>query len=151
MLSKNFSIEEFTTSSRALSLGIDNTPPQKAIKSIENLVKAVLQPVREFTGLVITVTSGYRCKELNAKIGGASGSQHEKGEAADLVCNDNARLFNAIKQRGMFDQLIWEFGDNNQPEWVHVSYVDEKNRCEVLRATHELGEKGKTKVVYKQW
>lgn len=133
-LSKDFSLTEFTRSKTAIKKDIDNTPNPKEQKAIQHLVDTVLQPVRNQIGMVITISSGYRSKELNAIIGGANGSQHCKGEAADLECIDNAKLFNHIRANCQFDQLIWEFGDTNQPDWVHVSAVEGKNRREVLRA-----------------
>ena len=134
-LSTNFDLSEFTRSRTALKYDIDNQPTPKQQQAIQHLVDTVLQPVRSQIGMVITIASGFRSKALNAKIGGAHGSQHEKGQAADLECNDNARLFHHIRANCQFDQLIWEFGDANQPDWVHVSVVDgSKNRREVLRA-----------------
>lgn len=138
-LSKDFNLSEFTRSKTAIKKDIDNMPNPKEQKAIQHLVDTVLQPVRSQIGMVISVTSGFRSKELNEIIGGANGSQHTKGEAADLECNDNARLFNHIRANCQFDQLIWEFGDTNQPDWVHVSVVDGKNRREVLRAVKIKG------------
>lgn len=138
-LSQDFELKEFTTSRTALKNGIDNTPPDKLVENIKRLVNWILQPARGYLGMVITVVSGYRCKELNAKVGGANGSQHTKGEAADLTCNDNARLFNYIASYCEFDQLIWEFGDDEQPEWVHVSVKEKGNRRQKLRAVNVNG------------
>ena len=145
-LSANFELSEFTHSRTAIKYGIDNQPTPKQQRAIQYLVDTVLQPVRSQIGMVINVVSGFRSKALNDKIGGANGSQHTKGEAADLECNDNARLFNHIRANCQFDQLIWEFGDANQPDWVHVSVVDGKNRREVLRAKKTDG-----KTVYEKF
>lgn len=145
-LSEDFNLSEFTRSKTAIKKDIDNVPDPKQTKAIQYLVETVLQPVRSQIGLVITVTSGFRSKELNDLIGGANGSQHCKGEAADVECNDNAKLFNHIRANCQFDQLIWEFGDKNQPDWVHVSAINGKNRREVLRAKKHNG-----KTVYEKY
>lgn len=140
LLSKDFSLSEFTLSATALSKNIKNEPNAKQLDAIKQLVSAVLQPARSTLGMVIAVTSGFRSKALNEIIGGANGSQHSKGEAADIQCNDNARLFNYIASHCVFDQLIWEFGDDQQPDWVHVSYkAGGENRAEKLRAVRING------------
>lgn len=146
IISRDFELKEFTHSKTALRKDIDNTPDAKQIEAIKHLVTAILQPVRYQTGMVITVASGFRSKKLNELIGGATGSQHTKGEAADVECDDNAKLFNHIRANCAFDQLIWEHGDENQPDWVHVSAVDGKNRGEVLRAFKKEG-----KTVYEEF
>ena len=80
------------------------------------------------------ISSGFRSSGVNAAAGGASTSQHLKGEAADVICSDNAKLFNYIKDNLNFDQLIWEYGNDNQPAWVHVSYSATRMRKMILRA-----------------
>jgi hypothetical protein len=128
-LSENFTLEELcATSSHHI-----NKPTQGELNSLGLLVRNVLQPVRELFGKSIKVTSGFRSKAVNEEKGGASNSQHLKGEAADLVCENNALLFRLIRDNFMFDQLIWEGGDDKQPAWVHVSYKTQGNREEKLR------------------
>jgi hypothetical protein len=139
-LSENFKLGEFTVSGSHPQ--IPNNPTPEAVANIRHLVDGILQPVRNRTGMPITVTSGYRSPALNRAVGGATTSQHTKGEAADLQCANNARLFEAIRANVAFDQLIWEFGDDDAPAWVHVSLKSQGNRNEVLRA---IKEKGKTK------
>ena len=90
-------------------------------------MKKVLDPAREEFGQPIKVTSGFRSEELNKKIGGAKNSQHMFGEAADIQCSDNKKLFRILADME-FDQLIYEFGTDDQPAWVHVSYSRKKNR-----------------------
>ena len=133
MLSKNFALEEFTRSKTANQKGISNQPGPAEIAALAALVQNVLQPLRDAVGFPINITSGYRSPQLNAAIGGATNSQHVKGQAADLVSQDNAKLFNYIMQNLPFDQLIWEAGNDSQPEWVHVSYKPSFNRKQVLR------------------
>jgi hypothetical protein len=103
--------------------------------------------VRDYFNEPINVSSGYRSKALNDLIGGASGSQHSKGEALDLDGSvENSLIFEYIKNHLEFDQLIWEFGDDENPDWVHVSYKSENNRGEVLQAVRQNG-----RVIYKRW
>ena len=84
---------------------------------------------------------------MNDLIGGASGSQHSKGEALDLDGSvENAYIFEFIKNNLEFDQLIWEFGDDENPDWVNVSYKSENNRGEVLSCVKQKG-----KTIYKRW
>jgi hypothetical protein len=98
---------------------------------LKALVLNVLQPVRELLGKPIRINSGFRSAAVNESVGGASTSQHCLGEAADLDCADNAQLFQLIRTHRPYDQLIWEGGNDLQPDWVHVSY--KANRKEVLK------------------
>lgn len=126
---KYFTLTELTRT----STGLDNTPSPEVIKRLEVLVEKVLDPLREEYGAPIYVNSGYRSTEVNRKVGGARTSQHLKGEAVDFRCADMAWCFLFIKTYLDFDQLIWEYGDTDQPKWVHVSYrADGKNRRQVL-------------------
>lgn len=144
-LSDNFDLEEFTSSEIAQKKGIKNEPNKVQQEAIKELVLNVLQPARTFLGFIIYILSGFRSKELNEDedVRGSKTSQHTKGEAADCKCRDNARLFNYIASYCIFDQLIWEYGNDQQPDWVHVSFrADGKNRMKKLRAVRE---EGKTK------
>ena len=136
MISKNLSLKEATRSNTARRLGIDNTPDGYTVGNMELLANKIFQPLREWVGGPIRVNSFYRCEELNRAIGGSSRSQHCEGRAIDL--DDihghatNAEMFKYIKDNLSFDQLIWEFGDEENPDWIHVSYVSEdqnRNRC----------------------
>jgi zinc D-Ala-D-Ala carboxypeptidase len=131
-MTKNFTIKELCVT----KTGIHNEPNAEQKEALRLLAVNILQPARDALG-AITVTSGFRNAKVNAAIGGSRSSQHMKGEAADLQCDDNAALFKFIKTLE-FDQLIWEFGDKEQPDWVHVSYAT-KNRKEVLKATKKNG------------
>lgn len=128
---KYFTIAELTKSDTAIAKGIDNTPTQDVKNNLQKLIEAVLDPLREWYGKPIIVSSGYRCRALNEVVGGASNSQHTLGMAADLdVGNkeENKKLFNYIKDNLEFDQLI----DEKDLAWVHVSYNENKNRNQVL-------------------
>ena len=138
-ISENFNLEEFIVSATAVEKGIRNVPNPEQIVNIKRLVQTILQPVRKRMGMPIIVSSGFRCAELNRLVGGSPTSQHCIGEAADMKCADNALLFETIRKNFVFDQLIWEFGNNSAPDWVHVSMREKNNRCEALQTVNENG------------
>ena len=125
---KHFTIQELTRSTTARRLGIDNTPPASAVTALHELVDKVLDPLREAWGGPIRVNSGYRCPELNKAVGGTPGSQHQRGEAADITVgsrNGNRRLLALIKRLDLpVDQCIDEKGCR----WIHVSHRRGRNR-----------------------
>ena len=90
--------------------------PPLARENVKALVSEVLDPVRERLGMPIVVNSGYRCEKHNKDVGGVRNSQHLRGEAADIHCQDNERLKQLIIENGKFDQLI------TYPTFLHVSY-----------------------------
>ncbi len=147
-LSKNFEVAEFARSSSAKRLGISNQPTEAHIANMKLLCEKVLQPVRDHFGRSIFLSSGYRSAALNAKTPGASStSQHCTGEAVDIDMDgtevSNKEVFDFIKEHLEFDQLIWEFGTDANPDWVHVSYESTgKQRKQVLKAVKQ----GKTTV-----
>jgi len=146
-LSKNLTLDEATKSATAIKNGISNKPSGEHLSNLIQIATKIFQPVRDHFQKPIIVSSGYRSKALNDLIGGASGSQHSKGEALDLDGSvDNFLIFEFIKNNLEFDQLIWEFGDDENPDWVHVSYKTENNRGEVLQAVRQNG-----RVIYKRW
>ena len=102
------------------------------------VAEKVFQPLREWAGHPIKINSFFRCDDLNSAIGGAKSSQHLKGQAIDITTlgeKSNGELFEYIKENIKFDQLIWEFGNDKNPNWIHVSYVNPKsNRNRTLRA-----------------
>jgi zinc D-Ala-D-Ala carboxypeptidase len=114
---KFFTINELTKTSKPYP----NVPNEEQIKNLTNLIEKILDPIREELGSPITVSSGFRSWKVNKAVGGVDSSQHTKGEAADLVCNNNAKLFELIQKHGIYDQLIWEYGTDRCPAWVHVS------------------------------
>ena len=138
-LTENLSLAEVTKSATAIRMGIANTPSATHLIALKEVSKNIFQPCREHFGKPLAVTSGYRSEALNEAINGSKTSQHSKGEALDLDADvfggfSNAKLFNYIKDHLDFDQLIWEFGNNNNPAWVHCSYKTRGNRNEVLIA-----------------
>jgi len=141
-LSKNFTLNELTASNTAKSKGISNEPDTKQLAALQLLVEKILQPLRDGIDKPIKVSSGLRVPALNKAIGGSVTSQHCKGEAVDIQMSGktgNAKLFNYIKENLVFDQMIWEFGTQENPEWVHVSYSAKGNRGEILRAYKKDG------------
>ncbi len=140
-LSPHLSLAEATASDTAKRLGIDNTPKPEHTANLMALANTIFEPIRAHFGVPIYVSSGYRSKALNDATPGASTtSQHSLGQALDLDQDGkgngvtNAEVFRFIKDTLPFDQLIWEFGDDHNPDWVHVSYRKQKRRGQVLRA-----------------
>ena len=136
MISKHISDREGVYSITATRRGLDNTPDGEQLDNMKLLAEKVFEPLREWVGGPIRINSFFRGPELNTAIGGSSKSQHCKGQAVDIDdggCNKtNAEMYKYIKDELEFDQMIWEFGDDNNPNWVHVSYVspeDNRNRC----------------------
>lgn len=143
-LSKNLTLAEVTRSDSAKRNGISNEPTAEHLENFKKLAINVFQPVREHFGVPIHISSGYRSKALNAKIGGSLTSQHCTGEAIDIDMDGtsitNAQVFKYIKENVVFDQLIWEFGTDTNPDWVHVSYESTgKQRKQVLKAVKRGG------------
>lgn len=137
-LSAHFALAEFTRSESAKRHGVSNDPTPEHLKNLITLCEKVLEPIRIKFG-PINISSGYRSKALNHYIGGSLNSQHCEAKACDIDMDgmggaSNTEIFNYIKDSLEFDQLIWEFGDNNKPDWVHVSYNTGKNRKQVLKA-----------------
>ena len=138
-LSKHVSLREGVYSTTALRLGLNNDPSKEHLKNMRLISEKVFEPLRMYVGGPIKINSFYRGPELNKAIGGSRKSQHCHGQAMDIDDTfgvmSNSTMFNWIQDHLDFDQMIWEFGDENNPDWVHVSYVDpgsNRNRC--LRA-----------------
>jgi hypothetical protein len=145
-LSKNFTLQEMVHSYTAVKKGLLNEPNEAQIENIRILCENVLQPLRDALG-PIYISSGFRSVELNTAIGGSSSSQHcaLKGAASDIdMGKRNAEVFNYIKDHLVWDQMIWEFGDDENPSWVHVSYNEGHNRKQILKA---IKQGGKTKYI----
>jgi len=118
-ISEHISIKEATRSNTAERLGIDNFPDSPTLANMQALAENVFEPLRKHFGHPIYITSFYRSSELNKAIGGSSKSQHCKGQAIDIDdvigSSTNADFFNYIKDNLEFDQLIWEFGNDDNP------------------------------------
>lgn len=132
-LSENFTLFELTYSDTASKLGIKNLPTQEEIKNLGLLVQNVLQPLRDMLGKPIIITSGFRNKLLNQKVGGANNSQHLFGQAADIIVSGMKveDLYNYIKNSNLiYDQLILE--QTQKDKWVHISFCKKFNRKQNL-------------------
>ncbi len=150
-LSTHFTLSEFERSATAEKCHIDNSVPSKYVPTLQQLCQEVLEPLRSFVGGPIVISSGYRCNQLNIKVGGAYASQHTLGEAADIrlpltsytAWDDNRRhtdievarrWFDFLERNCDFDQLILETS-NGKDFWIHVSCRRnrKKNRHQVIR------------------
>tara|TARA_R110000803_G_scaffold204386_1_gene270356 strand:- start:37 stop:498 length:462 start_codon:yes stop_codon:yes gene_type:complete len=147
-ISKHITYAEAIHSNTAKRKGIDNTPNPTQVENMKLIAQQIFEPLREFVGGPIKITSMFRSASLNEALGGSSStSQHLKGQAMDLDDvygnKSNADMYHWIKENLSFDNLIWEFGTDMNPNWIHVSYVSkEDNRNKCLKAYKE---KGKTK------
>lgn len=143
-ISKHITYKEATRSVTALRLGIENKPSEYELQNMELIAEKVFEPLREAVNGPIKINSFYRSEELNKAIGGSSRSQHCQGRAIDIDdfygYVSNSYMYYYIKDNLDFDQLIWEFGTDTNPDWVHVSYVDsDSNRKRCLLAYKEDG------------
>ena len=144
MISKHISYKEGVYSNTATRRGIENTPDDDQLNNMVKVAEEIFEPLRAYVGGPIKVNSFFRCLELNTAIGGSRTSQHMKGQAIDIDDTfgrvTNAEMYHFIKDHLDFDQMIWEFGDDDNPNWVHVSYVSpEENRGRCLKAYREQG------------
>ena len=151
-ISDHISYREAVRSTTADRLGIENKPGQVELVNMEIIAERIFEPLRDWVGGPIRINSFYRGPELNKAIGGSKRSQHMEGRAMDLDDTyghkTNAEMFYYIKQNLDFDQLIWEFGTDENPNWVHVSYVspdENRNRC--LKAYKDDNNKTKYMVI----
>ena len=135
-ISDHITYAEAIHSNTAKRRGIDNTPNPTQVENMKLTAEKIFEPLRKFVGGPIKVNSFFRSPELNTKIGGSKTSQHCKGQAIDIDdvfgYKTNAEMYNWIKENLDFDQMIWEFGTDMNPNWIHISYVseeDNRNRC----------------------
>lgn len=134
-ISPHISFDEATVSPTAIRLKIDNTPDEHTLINMKVVALKCFEPARAHFG-PIKVNSFFRCLLLNKAVGGSPTSQHPKGEAIDMSRGSrekNKELFEWCKANLVFDQLIWEFGDETGPDWVHISFRLSGNRNETLR------------------
>lgn len=144
-ISEHISYNEATKSATAVKKGIVNCPNGTELQNMQTLAEKVFEPLRAALGnKPLRITSFFRSIKLNELIGGSRTSQHCKGQAMDIDADNshttNKEVFMYIADNLDFDQLIWEFGDNLNPDWVHVSYVSEhQNRKQILKAIRQNG------------
>ena len=144
MISRHISYKEGVYSRTATRLNIDNKPNDDQMQNMCLIAEEVFEPLRVWVGGPIKINSFFRSPELNKAIGGSTKSQHCHGQAIDLDDTfgraTNAEMYEFIRKYLDFDQMIWEFGDDDNPSWVHVSYVSEdKNRNRCLKAYKKNG------------
>ena len=148
-LTDNLTLKEAIKSQTAIRRGISNSPTEEEVEKLKLTAKMVFQPIREHFGIPIGITSMFRSKLLNTALKGATSSQHTKAEAIDIdadvfggkvmdsdgkmVTFTNKMIFDFIKENLEYDQLIWEYGTNESPAWVHVSYKATGNRFRDLK------------------
>ena len=151
-VSPHLSYKEVTYSETAIRNDIDNQPNALQLLAIKIMADCLFEPLRDWVGGPVKVNSCFRSEELNEKIGGAKNSQHMANNGAAIDIDDsydhktNAEMFYHIKDRLDFDQLIWEYGTDKNPDWVHMSYKKEGNRKQVLKAVKVNG-----KTEYLNW
>jgi len=143
-LSEHLDLKEVTVSDTAKRRGISNEPTPEHLENFKKLAENIFEPIRKHFGEPIFISSGYRSKALNEAIGGSLSSQHCTGEAIDIDMDGttitNKQIFDFIKANVNFDQLIWEFGTDANPDWVHVSYnSDGPQRKQILKAVKAGG------------
>lgn len=145
-ISEHLDLSEVTRSETAKRKGVSNEPTPEHLENFKKLAENVFEPIRNHFGVPIHISSGYRSKALNAAIGGSATSQHCKGEAIDIDMDGSSKgvtnkmVFDYIKANIKFDQMIWEFGSDTNPDWVHVSYdSDGKQRGQILKAIKSNG------------
>jgi zinc D-Ala-D-Ala carboxypeptidase len=144
-ISKYLTLSEAIKSNTANKLGIKNIPTPEHLVNMKYIASEIFDKVREHIGGALYVSSFYRSPELNKGVKGASAtSQHQTGQAMDIDTKrygngTNKQVFDYIKDNLNFDQLIWEFGTDKEPDWVHVSLKKSGNRKRVLKAIKQNG------------
>ena len=149
-ISKHVSWKEGTYSRTGERLGFDNTPNEKQLKCMKDIAKDIFEPLREWVGGPIKINSMFRGEPVNTAIGGSKNSQHMKGQAMDIDdtfgYKTNAEMFHYIKDNLDFDQMVWEFGTDDNPNWIHVSYVTHRPNRNKLTVAKKIN--GKTKYIH---
>ena len=147
MISKHISYHEGTYSQTGVRRNLDNTPSEDQLKCMKEVAENLFEPLREWVGGPIKINSFFRGEPVNTAIGGSTRSQHMKGQAIDIDDTfghkTNAEMYHYIKDNLDFDQMIWEFGDDTNPNWLHISYVTHRPNRKKL--TVALTKNGKTK------
>lgn len=136
-ISKHLSLKEVTKSNTATRLGISNNPTSEHLENLKLIAENIFEPLREHFKKPIGISSGYRSQRLNKAVKGSATSDHCKGQALDIDAEifgglTNKEIFDFIKDNLEFKQLIWEYGDEQNPNWVHVSFDPNNNKKQVL-------------------
>ena len=152
MISEHISYKEATHSNTALRRDLDNTPNDEQLKCMKEVAENLFEPLRKWVGGPIKVNSFFRGEPVNTAIGGSKRSQHMKGQAIDIDdtfgYKTNAEMYHYIKDNLDFDQMIWEFGDDKNPNWIHISWVSHRPNRKKLTIAKKVN--GKTKYIHKE-
>ena len=135
-ISKYITYQEATTSQTAVRKGIKNEPGDNELLAMQLLGIRVFDVIREHFKTPLRVSSFYRSPILNKAVGGSPTSQHVKGQAIDIQGTGkvtNKMIFDFIKENLDFTQLIWEYGTDKNPAWVHVSYDKDNLKKQILK------------------
>ena len=140
-ISDHISYKEATRSATALRMDINNTPGPEQLKCMMDAAVNLFELLRKWVGGPIKITSMFRAEPVNTAIGGSRNSQHMKGQAIDLDDTfrhkTNAEMYYYIKDNLIFDQMIWEFGDDHNPDWLHVSFVTHRKNRKKLTVAYQ--------------
>ena len=151
-ISKHISYHEGTYSRTGERRDLDNTPNKEQLKCMKEVAENLFEPLREWVGGGIKINSFFRGEPVNTAIGGSTRSQHMKGQAIDIDDTfghkANAEMYHYIKDNLDFDQLIWEFGDDENPNWVHISWVSHRPNRKKLTIAKKVN--GKTKYIHEE-
>ena len=149
-ISAHVSYKEGVRSRTADRRGLDNTPNESQLKCMKEIAEAVFEPLREWVGGPIKINSFFRGEPVNTAIGGSKYSQHMKGQAMDIDdtfgYKTNAEMYHYIKDNLDFDQLSWDFGDDKNPNWVHISYVTHRENRKKLTIAKRIN--GKVRYIH---
>ena len=150
MISKHISNKEGIYSATALRRGIDNTPNEEQLANMKLIAEKIFEPLREYVGGPIKINSFFRGEPVNTAIGGSTRSQHMKGQAIDIDDTfghkTNAEMYHYIKDNLDFDQMIWEFGTDKNPNWLHISWVSHRPNRKKLTIAKKVN--GRTKYIH---
>ena len=150
MISKHISYHEGTYSQTGVRRDLDNTPDDDQLKRMEEVAKNLFEPLREWVGGPIKINSFFRGEPVNTAIGGSRKSQHMKGQAIDIDDTfghkTNAEMYHYVKDNLDFDQLIWEFGTEENPNWLHISWVSHRPNRKKLTVAKKVN--GRTKYIH---
>ena len=151
-ISKHISYHEGTYSQTGVRRNLDNTPNENQLKCMKEVSENLFEPLREWVGGPIKINSFFRGEPVNTAIGGSTRSQHMKGQAIDIDDTfghkTNAEMYHYIKDNLDFDQMIWEFGDDKNPNWVHISWVSHRSNRKKLTIAKKVN--GRTKYVHEE-
>ncbi len=149
-ISKHISWHEGTYSRTGERRDLDNTPNEEQLKCMKEVAVNLFEPLREWVGGPIKINSFFRGEPVNTAIGGSTRSQHMKGQAIDIDDTfghkTNAEMYHYIKDNLDFDQMIWEFGTDKNPNWLHISWVSHRPNRKKLTIAKKVN--GITKYIH---